>query len=680
MGKPLAAPFLRQLDSLGDWGLLATDANLTVTSWNGWLQARSGLEEKQVVGRPLFELFPDLEKRGLERYFRQALSGLPVVLSQLLHEYILPLPAPHKIPGRRHMQQTGRIVPLVSEKSIVGTLTLIEDVSERVIHETTLRIRAHEQTALATMARSALSGTDLGGLSREAVAFLCQGEGIECVEILEFQPDHQSWTLLDAFGWEPAPSGHFKASDAPRALTFLTSDIDVAVGDVLTEEDFAADNLLRAHGIASGLAVRIADQHRRLLGLIGIYTREPHSFTDDEVKYVQALSDVLGVAAERKRLERELELRISQLRDADRRKDEFLAMLAHELRNPLAPVRNGIQIFRSRCQDDPVIDRLGEMMTRQISQLTRMIDDLLDVSRIAGGKVLLHKEDSDLRVMVASAVDTVRPVIENRHHELTLSFENEPIFLSVDPTRFIQILGNLINNAAKYTAPGGHIWLTVHREHDEAVISVRDNGIGIRPEMLPHVFELFAQDERALDRSEGGLGIGLTLVKNLVELHDGQVTASSDGRDRGSEFTIRLPAHPLGWRPAEKVEADSCKPLRVRRVLVVDDNVDSADSLAMLLGLDGHIVWTAYDGPSAIHSAKKHHPDTVLLDIGLPRMDGYQVARQLREQHGDNVWLIAMTGYGRDEDRDKTNAAGFNCHLVKPVDPMELKDILGEPR
>jgi CheY-like chemotaxis protein/two-component sensor histidine kinase len=352
-------------------------------------------------------------------------------------------------------------------------------------------------------------------------------------------------------------------------------------------------------------------------------------------------------------------------------------MLAHELRNPLAPVRNALHVLRMKCVGDPLVERLGEMMTRQVGHLARLVDDLLDVSRITRGKVELRKEHVALESVVARAVEATRPLIDARHHELSISIPPEPICLDADPTRLVQILVNLLTNAAKYTAEGGRIWLTASREGSEAVVSVHDTGIGIPPHMLPKVFDLFTQDDRTLDRAEGGIGIGLTLVRSLVELHGGSVLATSAGPGRGSEFVVHLPALPYdpSRKDADKV-ADQSPWAPPRRVLIVDDNVDSAESLAMLLSLTGHSVRTAHDGPSAIQAARAHWPDVILLDIGLPRMDGYEVARRLRQEpEMAAVMLIAMTGYGQDEDRRKTREAGFDLHLVKPVDADELTHI-----
>jgi PAS domain S-box-containing protein len=373
------------------------------------------------------------------------------------------------------------------------------------------------------------------------------------------------------------------------------------------------------------------------------------------------------------------------LREADRRKNEFLAMLAHELRNPMAPIRNAVQIMRLLGPTDAKLESAREMIERQVEHMTRLVDDLLEVSRITTGKIKLQKEPVDLVEVVQRGVETSRPLIEARHHEFTVSYPPEPIRLQADPTRLAQVISNLLNNAAKYTESGGHIWLTVSRVEAEAVVRVRDSGIGISADLLQRIFDLFTQADRSLDRSQGGLGIGLTLVKSLVEMHGGSITADSKGPGKGSEFVMRLPvaAVPEHARMAEsQAPTAASAPATVNhqrscRVLVVDDIKDAAESVALLLRLWGHEVRTVADGAAALEAVRGFRPQVVLLDIGLPNMDGYEVARQLREEFGpQEMVLIAVTGYGQSEDRRKSAQVGFNHHLVKPVNPNELQALL----
>jgi two-component system, chemotaxis family, CheB/CheR fusion protein len=371
-------------------------------------------------------------------------------------------------------------------------------------------------------------------------------------------------------------------------------------------------------------------------------------------------------------------------KEAERHKDEFLAMLAHELRIPLAPIRNALQIIQSGGPEtQPLVQQSWEIIERQVENLVRLVDDLLDVNRISRGKIKLQKVPVDLAIIVARAIESCRPIIEGRRHHLEVSLPDGPMQMHADPIRMAQVLWNLLNNAAKYTPEGGRIWLTALREGSECAIRVRDTGMGIPPEMLPKVFDLFTQAERTLARGEGGLGIGLTLVRRLTEMHNGTVQASSAGPGEGSEFVVRLPLLPDSPAPANAEAHEPGKhqqakaPAVMRRILVVDDNRDSADSFAMLLRLVGHDVRTVYDGRQALVVAATYRPDLVLLDIGLPGMDGFTVAGQMRAKPElAGVVLVALTGYGSEEDRRRSEAAGFSFHLVKPVHFDSLNELL----
>ncbi len=373
------------------------------------------------------------------------------------------------------------------------------------------------------------------------------------------------------------------------------------------------------------------------------------------------------------------------LRESDRRKDEFLAMLAHELRNPLAPIVNAVQLMRMDS-DGTRGERSREIIERQVRHMARLIDDLLDLSRISTGKVTLRKQRVDLAQVVRSAVDTVRPFLDECRHELTVQLPEQALEVDADPARLEQILSNLLNNAGKYTEPGGRISVSLQAENGEAVIRVQDNGIGIGPELLPHVFDLFRQGARGLDRSQGGLGIGLTLVRNLVALHGGRAEVHSEGPGKGSKFTLRLPLGPAPapaiQRPpaaADTVSAPSRAPGEpgARRLLVVDDNRDAAESMADLAAQWGYEVQSAYDGTEALRIARSFHPSTVFLDIGMPGMDGYAVARELRQMPElQGTLLVAMTGYGQEEDVRRSREAGFDHHLVKPIDFADLTTLL----
>ncbi|MBV9190368.1 MAG: response regulator [Betaproteobacteria bacterium] len=406
------------------------------------------------------------------------------------------------------------------------------------------------------------------------------------------------------------------------------------------------------------------------------------------------LEEVAGraaIALDNARLYRTLKREITRskqaeenLQDANRRKDEFLAMLSHELRNPLAPIRNAVELMRRVGSTEQRLVMSRDVIDRQVTQLTRLVDELLDVSRISQGKIQLKKEPVELAKIIAHSVETARPMIDQRDQRLSLEVSARPVWLQGDFARLSQAVSNLLNNASKYTPEGGRIRLIASANEGVATITVEDNGSGIEPELLPKIFELFVQGERGLDRAQGGLGIGLTLVKRLVELHQGQVEAHSDGIGNGARFKIMLPSISAVRQPelaAAPPSALAGQEIYGRRVLVVDDNVDAAESTAAFLRLEGHEVKTVSDGAEALASVRVFAPHVVVLDIGLPGLDGYAVARRLRDQ-GDtsHALLIAMTGYGQKDDRQKATDAGFDYFFVKPTDPTQLQHAIERGR
>lgn len=364
---------------------------------------------------------------------------------------------------------------------------------------------------------------------------------------------------------------------------------------------------------------------------------------------------------------------------ADQRKDEFLATLAHELRNPLAPIRNSLQILRLKSPDEPTLEAARDMIDRNVQQMVRLIDDLLDVSRITGGTLQLRRERVDLAAALRQAVEMSNPLILSSGHHLIVTLPDEPIHLTADLTRLAQIFGNLLNNAAKYTEDGGTIRLSARLDGDAVLVTVADNGAGIATEHLPHIFEKFTRRSAQTERSRDGLGIGLSLVRGLVALHGGSVTAESRGEGKGSTFVVRLPIAAASEPVAETADP-ILKPAQTsvsHRILVADDNRDSVVSLAHMLELMGHRVHTAEDGLAAVETAALIQPNVVLLDIGMPKLNGHDAARQIRNgPGGDEVILVALTGWGQKEDKRMAVEAGFDHHLTKPVDPVVLKDLL----
>ena len=391
---------------------------------------------------------------------------------------------------------------------------------------------------------------------------------------------------------------------------------------------------------------------------------------------------VLTDVTDGRRLEQERERALNDLREVDRRKDEFLAMLSHELRNPLAPILNAVEVLEHlEPGDEHLAPQYREIIARQAKHMKRLLDDLLDVSRVSQGKIQLQKQRLDLNTLLGQAVEVSRPMLIEKRLELSTVLAPQPMQLEADPTRLLQVFANLLNNAAKYTDPGGHIAIIVTVEDGEAVVTVRDDGIGMTADLLAGAFDLFVQGTRSLDRAKGGLGIGLTLVKTLVSLHGGSVRAASEGLGRGSQLVVRLPlAPPAELRPAPAAAVPRAGAGAPLRVLVVDDNVDAANAVGHLLKRAGHEVSLAHDGPAALAAAAAAAPDLVLLDIGLPGMDGYTVAERLRAAGHADTWLVALTGYGREDDLRRSRDAGFDHHVVKPMAFGQLQKLVLEAR
>jgi signal transduction histidine kinase/CheY-like chemotaxis protein len=504
---------LANLDQLGNWGILTTDENLKIIGWNRWLEKYSGKPASQVLGQHLFSAFPDLLVRSFDQYYGQALQGQAAILSQRFHKYLLPLPPTVANSTLMQMQQTARISPVMEGDKVCGTLTLIEDVTERVLTEQELRSQAE------------------------------------------------------------------------------------------------------------------------------------------------------------------------RLEQANRHKDEFLAMLAHELRNPLAPISNGIRVLDHAKQDGEDAHQAREMIRRQVGHMSRLIDDLLDVSRIVRGKVRLQRETCDLMSLLHQITQDFEPILADNGLRLVVDVPAEPCWIDGDPTRLSQILSNLIQNANKFTNQGGEVRLTAtFKPNDERVLlSVADTGIGMSNETVGRVFDAFSQAESSLARSKGGLGLGLALVKGLAELHGGTVSARSAGVGKGSTFVVELPttSPPQPSQPARPQRISVGR--RVERVLIVEDNRDTALSLRMLLRKLNFQVEVAFSGPEGVEMARQVSPDVILCDIGLPGLDGYAVARQLRSNGtARDTFLIAQSGYGQVDDVRKAYDAGFDVHLTKPVDFEELKRMLTE--
>ncbi|HET9327882.1 MAG TPA: PAS domain S-box protein, partial [Candidatus Eisenbacteria bacterium] len=436
-------------------------------------------------------------------------------------------------------------------------------------------------------------------------------------------------------------------------------------------------DVLRAEEVRAFHCTPIVGRDGLVLGMLNNHFRAAYRPPESELRYLDLLARMAADLIERKQVE-------AALREADRRKDEFLATLAHELRNPLAPIRNAVHLLRPETAQDPSGRMAHDIIDRQLQHLVRLVDDLMEVSRITSGRIELRKQRVDLGSILASAVETVHDLIETSEHKLTVSLPPDPVTIEADPVRMTQVFANLLNNASKYTPPGGAIVVSVRSEGERVAVSIKDSGAGIPPPMLSKVFNLFTQVDRSLERSTGGLGIGLHLVKRLIEMHGGTVGAHSEGENRGSEFVVRLPAPGPALLPeaaAPPVEVRRrAHPTSRRRILLVDDNHDSVESLAMLLEHEGHETEVAYDGQQAVDKAQTWRPEVILLDIGLPVMNGYDACRAIRRMgNGSEFRIIALSGWGQEQDRAMAREAGFDEHLVKPVNIGALMKLLDEP-
>jgi PAS domain S-box-containing protein len=454
------------------------------------------------------------------------------------------------------------------------------------------------------------------------------------------------------------------------------SEIVPVITDELLVQSIKDDELLRIMrelGLKSYIGVPLTVRGRTLGVITFINAESGHQYDETDLAVAEDLAGRAAIAIENAQLYQEL-------RQADQRKDEFLATLAHELRNPLAPIRNGLQVLRLAGGGGEMANEVRTMMERQLDQMVRLVDDLLDVSRITRDKLELRKEQVTLASVLQSAVETSRPLIDQSGHTFSLTLPPTPVYLEADLTRLAQVFSNLINNSAKYTMPGGRIAVSGEVAQGEVLVRVRDNGLGIPVDALPRIFDMFSQVDRNMERAQGGLGIGLTLVRRLIEMHDGTVEAHSDGPGQGSEFIVRLPVlkGSAQW-PDDSATCEDASVAPTRRILIVDDNHDSAMSLGMLLKLMGNEIQTVHDGLAAVDTAEKFRPDMILLDIGLPKLNGYDACRRIRRQGwSQSTVIVALTGWGQEEDRRRSQDAGFDHHLVKPVEIAALEKLMAE--
>jgi signal transduction histidine kinase len=480
--------------------------------------------------------------------------------------------------------------------------------------------------------------------------------------------DPRRLRALDATEWTPSLRTDINVCALSSGEPALHADIDGAWRErVATSPEHLA--LMQELDFRSMVTVPLCVRGRTLGALTLFHGASGRRHDARDLALAEGVATRVALAIDKAQLYR-------AAREADRRKDEFLAMLGHELRNPLAPIATAVEIMK--LEDPDIHARERKIVERQVGHLVRLVDDLLDVSRITRGKILLDRHLVEASQVVAKAVEQASPMLERYQHHFVQRVPRAGLLLDVDEHRIAQVLSNVLTNAAKYTPPGGKVELSAERDGGTVAFRVKDDGRGIPPELLPRVFELFAQGARSPDRSEGGLGLGLSIAHSLVELHGGTIDAHSEGPGRGSTFTVRLPAGPEQARPLTPVSLEETPKALGLRILLVDDNVDAAELLAEALRRDGNTVEIAHDGPSALEVADCFRPDVALLDLGLPVMDGYELAKRLREKRtGAPLRLVAVTGYGQESDRARSMAAGFEEHLVKPVQLRRLRALLG---
>jgi PAS domain S-box-containing protein len=639
-------------------GFVAYDAHWKMTYMNAAAERLLGRSRGDVLGKTWHQAFPHAVGNAVDAMYQRVMrTRIPERLEYYYAHY-------------------GRWLEIAaSPVSTGGVAVYFRDVSDRV--------RAHQElefqvSALTKLHQLTLELTGVGELGAMLEAILRTAAGLHGIErglLLLPGPQGGELEVVASIGMDEAALSRLRrVAPVPGlgvAARAFAGGERVVVEDTETDARFPLyRDLGRAAGFRAVHSTPIANRAGRVIGAISVHFPEPRRPTRLEVQLAEMCARYAADTIEAARAQ-------SALRDADRRKDEFLATLAHELRNPLAPIHSGLQLLSLAPPGSAAAEQARRIMERQTRHLVRLVDDLLEVARIRTGKLDIRREPVELAAVLGSAVEASRPLIEAAGHALTIDLPPEPVLLDADPVRLAQVMANLLNNAAKYTDPGGAIGLAARREGGEVHVSVRDNGVGIEPAMLERVFDLFVQSGAARPRVQGGLGIGLTLARTLVELHGGTIEARSAGRCKGSEFTVRLPV-PCTRPGAGEPAAQACLPSTPsRRVLVVDDNVDAAESLGMLLKAMGHVVDVVNDGAAALEAAHAARPELVLLDLTMPDMDGTTVAQRLRaDPCCAGMRIVALTGHGRDDDRRRSREAGFDDHVVKPVAPERLRALL----
>lgn len=545
-----------------------------------------------------------------------------------------------------------------------------QDVSRQKVAEAELRTQAGRQQLLWDAAAVLLTAADPDTMMRMLFGKVSKYLGVDAYFNFMVDETNECLRLVSSVGMpEEALQSFQKLSFGETVCGTVAVRQVTIVADHIQSSSDPIVQLIKGLGVRA-YACNPLISDGKLIGTLSFASRSRDSYDEAELSFFATLAHYVTTAYVKLQL-------VERLKEADQRKDEFLATLAHELRNPLAPISNGFQVIRMAGNDRKLIDNILDTMERQLSQMVRLIDDLLDLSRITSNKLELRKDHLDLKHALRDAIETSLPQIESSGHRLDIELPTEPLILNADSVRLAQVFSNLLNNAAKYTPPGGIIWLKAWKASDHFAVSVRDSGIGIANENISRLFQMFSQITPAIERSHGGLGIGLSLVRGLVEMHGGTVEATSLGIGEGSEFIVKLPLTVASEEAFADSAAIADTVVARRRVLVVDDNEDAAITLAMMIRMFGHEVHTVHDGQAAVELAEAIRPDVVLLDIGLPKMNGYEACQSIRKQPwGKTIKIVALTGWGQDEDKRKAFEAGFDHHFTKPVNIVHLRSLL----
>ena len=648
-----------------DDAIISQDLDGQVTSWNSGAERMIGYTAGEMIGQELHGLLPpagDQESPSMQRLRRG--EAVPPFESRLT-------------------SKSGRAVPVSLSLSVVrdelgrvtGTSIIARDIGELVRAQQALHLRLRQLELLSQTGQTLIMADNAGtDLLTDVFGKLSDAIGVDILLNYQLGKAPASLELISSRGISADAHSRAQVIGFGETLCGLVARSQAALlVNELQLSHFPEAAALAALGARCYAGFPLLARGA-LAGVVGFAMRGTDHFDEGDLQVIETVCSQVATTLERLRLLRELRCNEQALKEADRRKDDFIATLAHELRNPLAPIYHAVRILELGS-GSPIQKDVVEMMERQVGAMVRLVDDLLEVSRVTRGKIDLQRERVELGGILRDAVETSRPLVEAGAHTLTVEIPGEPFVVDADPVRLAQVFANLLNNAAKYTESGGQISLSARRDQHEVEVRVQDSGSGIPTDLLPHVFEMFTQGVPR-GRAKSGLGIGLTLARTLVELHGGRVEASSPGIDAGSTFTVRLPL--VMGQVDDHASRRAAPTLTSRcRVLLVDDNRDVVDTLGSLLQLLGAEVEVVYDGPSALEALTRFHPTALIVDIGMPGMDGYEVARRVRDRpQGRDLTLIALTGWGQPEDRLRTRRAGFDHHLVKPADLDHLHRLL----